>query len=86
MLLEYIYNLEYLILCLKLYNCIFPSSDAHERLCLDAEPYKVENLCQDFENICPNGECIVTPDGGFVCECDEGFRNNSKGDCVGKSK
>lgn len=60
--------------------CPTPGSDAHMRLCQSTQPIS-EDYCKLFANLCNNGRCISLP-GGFRCECNPGYRNNSQGNCV----
>ena len=46
----------------------------------------VDECASEILNNCSNSshrECKDTP-GSFVCQCDEGFRENIVGECVGE--
>ncbi|RUS90503.1 hypothetical protein EGW08_001771 [Elysia chlorotica] len=61
--------------------CPRAGSPAHSRLCDATEPYKKVDLCSLFENLCENGRCVAEDDS-VRCECNPGFRNDSRGNCV----
>ncbi|XP_065808853.1 fibrillin-1 [Labrus bergylta] len=42
----------------------------------------ITNMCQAYRNLCLNGRCIPMPGVGYRCECNMGFKLDSRGECV----
>lgn len=45
----------------------------------------ITNMCQAFRNLCLNGRCIPMPGIGYRCECNMGFKLDTRGECIGKN-
>ncbi|XP_046720263.1 fibrillin-1 [Silurus meridionalis] len=41
----------------------------------------ISNMCEIVRNLCVNGRCIPVP-GSYRCECNMGFRLDSRGECI----
>jgi len=41
------------------------------------------DVCKHFTNLCLNGRCIPTPTS-YRCECNMGYRQDVRGECIGK--
>ncbi|XP_043990670.1 fibrillin-1 isoform X1 [Gambusia affinis] len=42
----------------------------------------ITNMCQAFRNLCLNGRCIPMPGIGYRCECNMGFKLDTRGECI----
>ncbi|XP_027869787.1 fibrillin-1 [Xiphophorus couchianus] len=42
----------------------------------------ITNMCQAFRNLCLNGRCIPLPGIGYRCECNMGFKLDTRGECI----
>ena len=52
---------------------------------LDAVKFTAGALCPDTSRICPvNSVCGFEMPTGFVCQCKDGYAEDTKGDCKGK--
>ena len=41
------------------------------------------DVCKHFTNLCLNGRCIPTPTS-YRCECNMGYKQDVRGECIGK--
>ncbi|MEQ2182859.1 hypothetical protein GOODEAATRI_026639 [Goodea atripinnis] len=42
----------------------------------------ITNMCQAFRNLCLNGRCIPMLGIGYRCECNMGFKLDTRGECI----
>uniref|UniRef100_A0A3P9NTP2 Fibrillin-1 n=1 Tax=Poecilia reticulata TaxID=8081 RepID=A0A3P9NTP2_POERE len=42
----------------------------------------ITNMCQAFRNLCQNGRCIPMLGIGYRCECNMGFKLDTRGECI----
>ena len=57
------------ILILLLFISIFTSRFTEKEI------KRLVDICKDTPGLCTNGKCVNTDDGGYICECNEGFMN-----------
>ena len=36
---------------------------------------ELKDVCEEIQGLCTNGKCVSSDDGGYICECNEGFMN-----------
>ena len=62
--------------------CPKKGTGQHEELCKAAanviDP-SGKDACALRSDLCPNGKCVSSPDGGYTCKCDEGFATTPAG-------
>uniref|UniRef100_H2ZJC9 Fibrillin 2b n=1 Tax=Ciona savignyi TaxID=51511 RepID=H2ZJC9_CIOSA len=56
--------------------CPATGSDAFASVCGSVDFIRTNDMCGQINNLCENGVCISTEDGGYTCECSRGYEFN----------